>query len=104
VAPEVALLLKFVEPLVKVAVRLSPTNVVNVSGQLPVPEDSVMLQLVPAGEALTVTDPVGVPAPGATGATMTVTVTGCPTVAGDGDTKLMEVVVLAGVIVKFAAL
>jgi hypothetical protein len=81
-----------------VAVRDSGPDAAKVSAQLPLPENGVIAQLVPAGEELTVTDPVGVPAN--CGATVTVTVTGCPAVAGDGDTKLMAVVVLAVVIVR----
>jgi len=65
---------------------------------------SVTVHEVGAPGELTVTVPVGVPTPGAIGATATVTVTGCPTVAGDGFTELMVVVVLAAVIVKFAGL
>ena len=56
---------------------------------------SVTMHEVDAPGELTVTVPVGVPAPGATGATATVTVAGCPTVAGDGFTELIVVVVIA---------
>jgi hypothetical protein len=63
--------------------------------QLPVAENDAMVQLTPAGEELTVTDPVGVPVPGAMGATVTVTVAGRPMSVGDGDTVVIVVVVLA---------
>ncbi|OSY39993.1 hypothetical protein BG653_05637 [Streptomyces platensis] len=43
----------------------------------------------------TVTVPVGVPAPGGTGATVAVRVTGCPTTAGSGP-ALTSMVVAAG--------
>ena len=73
----------------------------KVSMQLPVgAENDPMVQLTPAGEELTVTEPVGVPAPGATGATETVTVTGNPTSVGDGDTMVMLVAVLAAMMVS----
>ena len=49
--------------------------------------------------SVTLTFPVGVPAPGATGATVKFTVTACPTFDGSGLSEVIVVVVLAGLTV-----
>src|SRR5512143_1706198 len=61
---------------------------------LQVPAVTVPVQL--STPSLTVTLPVGVPAPGATGATVKFTVTACPTLDGSGLSDVIVVVVSAG--------
>jgi hypothetical protein len=61
--------------------------------KLAVPEESVPLPSV-AAPSLKVTEPVGVPAPGATAATVAVKVTVCPYTLGLAE-ELTDVVVLA---------
>ncbi|GAO05922.1 hypothetical protein TPA0598_01_02920 [Streptomyces lydicamycinicus] len=61
---------------------------------LAVPPERVPVKVGPP-EMTKVTVPVGVPAPGATGATVAVKVTGCPTTDGSGD-EVTVVVVSAG--------
>ena len=49
--------------------------------------------------AVTVTLPVGVPVPGASGVTANLTVTGCPGTDGFGDVAVIDVAVFAAVTV-----
>ncbi len=58
---------------------------------LAVPPERVPVSVGPP-EMTKVTVPVGVPAPGATGATVAVNVTGCPTTEGSGDDVTVVVV------------
>ena len=82
------------------AVRVRAPDVLSVMIQVPAATVSEQL-FTPS---LTVTLPVGVPAPGATGTTVKFTVTGCPTFDGSGLSDVMVVVVSAGLTVcEFAA-
>ena len=67
----------------------SPLVVTLVVPPLSVP---VSVTVVTPSVATNVTVPVGVPAPGATGATVAVKVTGCPTTDGSGDEETVVVV------------
>jgi len=66
--------------------------VVNVSGQLP---NATEFEHASPVLAVTVTVPVGVPAPGATAVTADFTVTGCPSTDGFGAVEVIAVVLLA---------
>ncbi|HEX9729769.1 MAG TPA: hypothetical protein VGA37_14810, partial [Gemmatimonadales bacterium] len=75
-----------------VATSVFAPAVVDVSEQLPAATVSTQL----AVPSLTVTLPVGVPAPGATAATVNVTVYACPTTDGSGSSPVIVVTVSAG--------
>ena len=68
--------------------------VVGVSAQLPLPPVSVMVQLAPV-PSLTAMVPPGVPLPGATAATVALTVTGWPVTDGSGASLLTVTAVAA---------
>jgi hypothetical protein len=69
-----------------VPVTVKMPDLLGVIGQLPVPPDSVIVQLSvpPPSPSETLTVPVGVPAAGATAVTVAVTVTACPNTDGFG--------------------
>lgn len=89
-APAEVLPLKFVSP-AYVAVSVRAPGVVSVI--LQVPAATVPMQLFTP--SLTVTLPVGVPAPGALAVTVKLTVTAWPTSEGSGVSDVMVVVVSA---------
>jgi hypothetical protein len=75
-----------------VAVRVLDPAVLNIREQLPKgPEFEHVSPVLD----VTVTAPVGVPAPGATAVTAKFTVTGCPSTDGFGDVDVIVVMVLA---------
>jgi hypothetical protein len=75
-----------------VAVSVLEPTVADVNEQLVA--GRVATQLAPA-PSLTVTVPVSIPPPGAFGAMLKLTFTGCPTTTGFGETEGIVVVVLA---------
>jgi hypothetical protein len=79
-----------------VAVSVFAPEVVGVSWQVPAETAAVQLSPVPS---LTVTFPVGVPAPGELTATVKLTVTACPVKDGLGVWPVIVVVVPAGLTV-----
>ena len=74
------------------AIKVLDPAVVKVNEQLP---DVIGFEHASPLLALTVMVPVGVPAPGATGTTAKLTVTGCPSTDGSGDVDVIAVVVPA---------
>ena len=78
----------------------------GVSVQLPAPWFKVPVQEspAPAWPSVTVTVPVGVPTPGATAATVKLTITGNPTIEGFGVLEIIVVSVFALVLVAVRAM
>src|SRR5262249_47663390 len=70
----------------ELAVRVLAPDDVDVSAQLPAPPLRDAMVQVPPVPSETVTDPDGVPAPGATAVTVTLTVYAWPTTDGSGVT------------------
>lgn len=89
-SPDEVLPIKLLSP-AYAAVRVRAPPVVSEILQVPATTVPVQLSL----PSLTVTLPVGVPAPGATGATAKFTATACPTPEGSGLSDVIVVVVSA---------